>query len=223
MRGPEAMVWHEVGFPVFATLFVVIDPPGLVPMFLVLTQGDSERVRRKIAARSILTACSVLVPFAILGDPIFRFLGVSMPAFRIAGGLLLFLIAVDMLFEKRTERREKKVNEASEQSVADHVDHEQTDDVSAFPLGVPLIAGPGTIASVILLMSEHKGDLVGQALVLGVLFFVLALTFVLFLLAGRLSRYVSPTILKVVTRVFGIILAALSVQFVLTGLQNAGF
>lgn len=217
------MAWSEIVLPVLATLFVVIDPPGLAPLFLVLTQGDSERVRRKIAVRSVLTASSVLVPFALLGDPIFRFLGVSMPAFRIAGGLLLFLIAVEMLFEKRTERREKKVTEATEQTVADQIDHEQTDDVSAFPLGVPLIAGPGAIASIILLMSEHKGDYFGQAVVLGVLFVVLGITLALLILAGTLSRYVSPTILKVVTRVFGIILAALSVQFVITGLKNAGF
>lgn len=205
----------ELALQVFATLFVVIDPPGLVPMFLVLTHGQEDRHRMKIALRAIAVAGAILLPFALLGEPIFRFLGVSLPAFRIAGGLLLFLISVDMLFEKRTARREQKVTESQ-------AGEDGADDVSVFPLGTPLIAGPGTIASIILLMGEHRDDIVAQTIVLSVLFGTLALTLSLFLVAAKLHRFISPTITKVITRVFGIILSALAVQFVLTGLKNAG-
>ena len=134
-------LWSTVVVPAFATLFVVIDPIGLVPMFMALTADADSAARRKVAVKAIVTATIILVIFALAGETVLKWLGISLPAFRIAGGLLLFMIAVEMLFEKRTERRRKNVDEASSDSTSGTF----VDEVSIFPLGLPLVAGPGAI------------------------------------------------------------------------------
>jgi multiple antibiotic resistance protein len=194
----------------FVTMFVVIDPIGLAPLFVALTQGLSDRARRRIALRATLVATGVLLAFAAFGEALLAFVGISMPAFRVAGGVLLFLTALDMLFERRTKRRE------------DQSEEEEFNDPSVFPLAIPLIAGPGAIASVILLMGQRPG-IEGTVMVLGVTALVLALVMILFLAGGVIERALGKTGITVVTRLLGMLLAALAVQFVLDGLAAFGF
>ena len=193
----------------FVTLFVVIDPIGLAPIFIALTPGMTTAQRRAIAVRATLIAAGLLFLFAFLGEQVLGFIGISMPAFRIAGGILLFLTALDMLFERRTKRRE------------DQADAEDAPDPSVFPIAIPLIAGPGAIASVILLTGEAQGA-IGMASVLLVLIAVLVLAFLFFLSATLIERALGKTGIVVVTRLLGMLLAALSVQFVLDGIRGFG-
>jgi multiple antibiotic resistance protein len=193
----------------FVTLFVVMDPIGLTPVFLALTQGMSGQQRRSIAIRACLTAAIILAVFGAFGEAVLGFIGISMPAFRIAGGILLFLTALDMLFERRNKRRE------------DRTEEDDFEDPSVFPLAIPLIAGPGSIASVILLSGQHPG-FGGFAAIMGVTLFVLALLLVMCLFSGLFERLLGKTGITVVTRLFGMLLAALSVQFVLDGLKDFG-
>ncbi|TNF18763.1 MAG: MarC family protein [Rhodobacteraceae bacterium] len=194
----------------FVTLFVVIDPIGLTPLFVAMTSGMPTPARRAIALRACLVAVLLLALFGALGEAVLGFVGISMPAFRIAGGMLLFLTALDMLFERRTKRREDKAEEDDDRP-----------DPSVFPLAIPLIAGPGSIASMILLTGETPG-LEGYFLVLGVMLAVVAIALVLFLSAGLLERALGRIGIVVVTRLLGMLLAALAVQFVLDGLRAFG-
>ena len=193
----------------FVTFFVIMDPPGLAPVFAALTQGMSAQRRRAIALRACLVAAGVLIAFAAFGESILGFIGITMPAFRIAGGILLFLTALDMLFERRNQRRQTRGEED---------DH---DDPSVFPMAIPLIAGPGTIATVILLTGQQPGW-EGFALVVGVMLAVLTLNFVFLLGASLIDRALGKTGIVVVTRLLGMLLAALSVQFVLDGVRGFG-
>ena len=195
--------------PAFVTLFVVIDPIGLTPIFIALTAGMTAARRRAIAIRATVIAAGLLFLFAFLGEQVLGFIGISMPAFRIAGGILLFLTALDMLFERRTKRREDKA------------DADDLPDPSVFPIAIPLIAGPGAIASIILLVGQTD-DAVGMASVLGVMVAVLIIVFLLFLSAPLIERALGKTGIVVVTRLLGMLLAALSVQFVLDGIRGFG-
>lgn len=195
----------------FVTLFVIIDPIGLTPIFLALTQGATAQERRSIAIRAAFTAMFLLALFAAFGEAVLGFAGISMAAFRVAGGVLLFITALDMLFERRTKRRENQGEEAVE-----------ADDPSVFPLSIPLIAGPGSIATVILLSGQKPG-LEGFALVMCVVFAVLIVMLAMFLSSGLFERALGKTGINVVTRLLGMLLAALSVQFVLDGLRDFGF
>jgi multiple antibiotic resistance protein len=192
----------------FATLFVIIDPPGLVPMFIALTRGMSAERRRAMARRACVIAGILLLLFGLAGEAILDFIGISMPAFRIAGGILLFLTALDMLFERRTQRRE------GQQAEPDH-------DPSVFPLATPLIAGPGAITSVILLVGESDGW-GGAAAVLGLMLVMLVVTWAFLLASPTLERWLGRTGTLVITRLLGMLLAALSVQFVIDGVQQTG-
>ncbi|MGY3437197.1 MULTISPECIES: MarC family protein [unclassified Marinovum] len=194
----------------FVTLFVVVDPIGLTPLFVAMTSGMSPRARRAIALRACLVAVAILALFGALGEAVLGFIGISMPAFRIAGGLLLFITALDMLFERRTKRREDQAEEDDDRP-----------DPSVFPLAIPLIAGPGSIASMILLTGERPG-LEGYFLVVGVMLAVIAIGMVMFLAAGLLERVMGRTGIVVITRLLGMLLAALAVQFVLDGLRDYG-
>ena len=198
----------------FVTLFVVIDPIALVPLFIALTRGASNPRRRRIALRACLMAIFLLTLFGLFGDAVLNFIGISMPAFRIAGGILLFLTALDMLFERRTKRREGQAKEAE-----DDIDH---DDPSVFPLGVPLIAGPGAMATMVLLAGA-PGTTWAQSLEIHIIMvIVVGTTFVCLLGAGLMERALGPVGINVVTRLLGMLLAALSVQFVLDGLRTFG-
>lgn len=189
----------------FTALFVVIDPIGLTPIFVAMTAGMTARARRVIAVRACVIAAGILIAFALLGDSILTFLGISMPAFRIAGGLLLFLTALEMLFEKRQPRREGRAEET-------------TTDPSVFPLALPLIAGPGAIATMILLTDEASA--LGSAQAIGVMMAVIAVVFAFFLLATPMEKLLGQTGINVATRLLGMLLAALSVQFVLDGIGD---
>ncbi len=194
----------------FTTLFVVIDPPGQAPIFMALTQGMDPAKRRGVAIRACLTAAVILAMFTAFGESVLGFVGISMPAFRVAGGVLLFLTAIEMLFERRTKRRESNAEE------------EESTDPSIFPLAIPFIAGPGSIATIILLAGQAPG-LQGTAIVIGVMFSVVAVVLTLYLSSGVLARLLGKTGLNVMTRLLGMLLAALSVQFILSGLRDFGF
>ncbi len=193
----------------FVALFVIIDPIGLAPIFVALTIGLSPQVRRQVALRAVVISAVILIVFALSGQAVLSFLGISLPAFRIAGGLLLFLTALDMLFERRSKRREGQASAHS---------HPLENDPSVFPLALPLIAGPGAIATIILLVGDNRGDLLHIGFVIAVMLSVLLLVLLLFLLGARLEKFLGPTGINVITRIFGMLLAALSVQFVLDGL-----
>ncbi len=193
----------------FATLFVVIDPPGLIPMFIALTPGMSAERRRAIGLRACLIAIALLTVFGLAGEAVLTFIGISMPAFRISGGILLFLTALDMLFERRTQRREGQT--------ADH-DH----DPSVFPLAMPLIAGPGAMTTMILLVGQSGPGWSGTLAVHLVMIATVACAFALFLIAGPLERLLGRTGNLVITRLLGMLLAALSVQFVIDGVRQTG-
>lgn len=192
------------------TMFVVIDPIGIAPLFLALTRGKTPAQRRHIAIRATSVAAVVLALFALFGEAVLDFVGISMAAFRIAGGILLFLTALDMLFERRTKRRE------------DRTEEEQADDPSVFPLAVPLMAGPGAIASVILLIGEKPGG-EGLVMVLAITAITLLVLALILMASSALDRIIGKTGIDVITRVLGMLLAALSVQFVLDGLAAFGF
>ncbi|WP_171174104.1 MarC family protein [Ruegeria sp. HKCCD8929] len=194
----------------FTTLVVVIDPPAQTPIFVALTQGMDKQTRRGVAIRACLTAAGILALFAAFGEAVLGFVGISMPAFRVAGGVLLFLTALDMLFERRTKRRENSAEE------------EEHPDPSVFPLGIPLIAGPGAIATMILLAGQKPG-IEGLAVVIGVMLTVIAMVFLVYLASGAVARILGKTGLNVLTRLLGMLLAALSVQFILDGLKAFGF
>ena len=193
----------------FVTLFVIVDPIGLTPLFAAMTQDMKIKVQRQIATRAIIVAFFILVAFALFGDAILSFAGISMPAFRIAGGILLFITALDMLFERRTKRREGQKDE------------ELRDDPSVFPLAIPLIAGPGSIATVILLSGNTN---VENSLIwtFGVIAAVLSSVFAMFLTAPLIQRALGKTGINVTTRLLGMLLAALAVQFVMDGIADFG-
>ena len=193
----------------FATLFVVIDPPGLVPLFIALTQGMAAEQRRRMATRACIIATILLLLFGLAGETLLGFIGITMPAFLIAGGILLFLTALDMLFERRTQRRE------GQHADADH-------DPSVFPLATPLIAGPGAIASMILLIGQAGPGWGGTAAVLGLMGAMMVATWAFLLASPPLERLLGRTGTVVITRLLGMLLAALSVQFVIDGVRGTG-
>jgi multiple antibiotic resistance protein len=188
-----------------------MDPIGLAPIFIALTHGMPRAKRRAIGLRACVIAGTLLSLFALGGEAVLGFVGISMPAFRIAGGILLFLTALDMLFQRRTKRREDQAEED---------DH--TDDPSVFPLAMPLISGPGAIATVILLSGQIPGW-AGLVSTLTIMALVLLITLILFYSAELLETALGKTGITVVTRLLGMLLAALSVQFVLDGLKDFGF
>lgn len=195
----------------FVTLFVIIDPPGLIPLFIALTQGMTASHRRTIAIRACLIAAGLMLVFLFLGEAVLHFVGISMPAFRIAGGILLFLTALEMLFQKRQARRKDTAEEEA---------HDHPDDPSVFPLALPLIVGPGAITTLILL-SGQATNATDMALVIGVAFAVLAVVFISFLAAAPIEKMLGKTGINILTRVLGMLLAALAIQFILDGIRQS--
>ena len=196
----------------FITLAVIIDPPGCAPIFASLTAGTDAAHRRRMAIRSALVAWCILIFFALLGEPLLRTLGISLSAFRLAGGIMLFIIALEMVFEKRTERREERAEEIKGTPEAE--------DISVFPMAIPMIAGPGSIASIMLLTARADG-LAEDIVVLAALTSVMVLTLIALLAAGPLMRLIGAKLEAMITRILGVILAALAAQFVLDGLERA--
>jgi multiple antibiotic resistance protein len=194
------------------TFLVIIDPPGCAPIFASLTRGTPLAHRRAMAIRSSLIAWAILMFFALLGRPMLHALGISLASFRIAGGVMLFMIALDMVFERRTERREERAKEIEGTPEAE--------DISVFPMAIPMIAGPGSIASVMLLNARADG-LAASLVVLGAMTLVILLTMIALLTAGPLMRFVGAKVEAMITRILGVILAALAAQFVLDGLERS--
>ena len=192
------------------TFFVVIDPPGCAPIFAGLTAGASAAHRRAMAFRAVGVASSILFVFALFGEDLLKGLGISLASFRIAGGIMLFLIALEMVFEKRTERREDRA--AKVQATP------EIEDVSIFPMAMPMIAGPGSIASVMLLMARNDG-LQRSLVVLAAMATILLLTLAALLAAGPIMKLLGSRIEAVITRILGVLLGALAVQFVIDGIR----
>lgn len=199
----------EILLTAFVTFFVIIDPLGIAPFFISLTHDSSERLRRQMALKATGIAAGVLMMFAVSGEVFLRSLGITLPALRIAGGALLFLLSIDMVFARSSGLR---ATTAGEEAEAVH-----KADIAVFPLAIPLIAGPGAITSTVLSMGRYSGALAPQVAVMAMLLLVLALNLGVLLAATRFMRMFGVTGINVVTRVFGIILAALAVQFILDG------
>jgi len=197
----------------FITLFVVIDPPGCAPIYAGLTKGATPAQRRNMAIRACFIAAIILLIFALFGEDLLGALHIELDSFRIAGGLMLFAIAFEMIFEKRNERKEKTTGDAI---TKDHIHN-----LAVFPLAIPLIAGPGAIATIILLTGQAD-DARGFGAVLGVMMIVIGMVFAMFMAAGLLEKMLGKTGINVVTRLLGMLLAALSVQFILDGLEGFG-
>lgn len=201
----------DVFLTAFANFFVIIDPVGVVPLFVALTPGMDPPQRRRIAFRAVIIATGILLVFTVLGEPILRYLGISLPAFRIAGGILLLLLAVDMVVVKSSGLRSTTQKEDEEAA--------HRPDVTVFPLAIPLIAGPGAITSVILLQSQHSGNIAAQGITAGVMILVLAMVLLGFMMSERIMKVLGVTGVNVITRVFGIILSALAVSNIVEGIR----
>ena len=194
------------------TFLVIIDPPGCAPIFASLTRGTPPAHRRAMAIRSSLIAWAILMFFAVLGRPLLQWLGISLASFRIAGGIMLFFIAIDMVFERRTERREKRA-EAIEGTP-------EAEDISVFPMAIPMITGPGSIASAMLWISRAE-DIAAVAVVLAAITTVMLITMATLLAAGPLMKLIGEKVEAMITRILGVILAALAAQFVIDGLKQS--
>jgi multiple antibiotic resistance protein len=200
----------ELFISALVTFFVVIDPPGCAPIFASLTAGSPAAHRRAMAIRSTLVASFILILFGAFGEKFLGAMGISLDAFRIAGGIMLFMIAIEMVFEKRTERRESRAED-----VMANPAHE---DISIFPMAIPMIAGPGSIASVMLLSARSTG--IEQSLtVFAALATVLLITLLSLLAAGPLMKALGYKVEAMITRILGVVLAALAAQFVIDGIK----
>jgi multiple antibiotic resistance protein len=194
----------------FVTLLLVVDPLGLVPTFIAVTEGLPGALRRHVAARACIIATVVLASTAIGGDWLFRVVGITLPAFRIAGGLMLFSIAFEMVLGVRIERQSK----AAEQALEEHVRN-----IAAFPLAIPLMAGPGAITATVLIAGRSGGNPAALALLIGVIGLVMAICYATFLAGGRIARALGITGAVVLSRLLGVLLAALAVQYVIDGIR----
>ncbi|MEO1223561.1 MAG: MarC family protein [Pseudomonadota bacterium] len=231
----------ELALTSFATLFVIIDPPGNLPIFISLTANTPAAHQRAMAIKAPIIALCVLLLFALAGESLLSFIGVEMSAFRIAGGLMLLLVAFEMVFDLRGKRRSNnahQIHQRKQQAVgttgaaaaqpAPQAAADQSDDgnpppvdISVFPMAIPILAGPGAITTVLLLMSQQTQGGVGDAIVLGVVVVLMAMCMALFLLSSKLDKLLGDTVTSVLTRLFGVILAALSIQFIIDGAKQA--
>lgn len=201
----------------FVTFFVLIDALGVAPVFASLTARGPASYRRSMAIRSVLVGTLIIFGFAFFGAWLLDKLHITIDAFRAAGGILLFMIALDMVFEKRTERRGNR----AEAVLAESDDTpEDLDDVSVFPLGIPMLAGPGSIATAMLYMSQHE-SWIGKSAVLSAVAANMVVCLIVFLAAGPLVKAMGESIAGAITRIFGVILAALSVQLLIDGIKGA--
>ena len=205
------MPLFDTVFNAFVTILVTIDPPGLAPLFLAVTRGMNRDQRLQVSVRASVIAFVVLAIFAIAGKAILTVFGITLPAFRVAGGFLLFFIAFEMVFEKRQDRKEKISDVAI---TRDHIHN-----IAAFPLAIPLIAGPGAISATVLLSGSFQGW-AGQAALVLIILACLAATYLVFVLAERIDRFLGQTGRSILTRLLGVILAALAVQFVADGIKE---
>jgi multiple antibiotic resistance protein len=200
----------ELFLSAFIALFVVIDPPGCAPIYAGLTSGASHAQARAMAIRATFIATIILLIFAVFGEDLLGALHIELDSFRIAGGIMLFLIALDMVFEKRTQRREERAEKVKATP--------EIEDVSVFPMAMPMIAGPGSIATIMLLTARAKGT-EETLVVLGALGAVMVLTLLALVAAGPLMKVLGARVEAVITRLLGVLLAALAAQYVIDGLK----
>ncbi len=221
------LAMYELFISSFVTFFVVIDPLGIAPIFAVMTEGASAKFKRSMILKATLTGSIILLLFAFIGNALLNALGISLNAFKTAGGVLLFMIALDMVFEKRTERREKTSEEFSHDhsessAVKENIDDE-FDDISIFPMAIPFLAGPGSIAYIMLLMSHHNQALDEQTVVIASMLAVLLLTIFILMAATKIIDWLGQTVANAITRILGVLLAALATQYVFDGIKAAFF
>jgi multiple antibiotic resistance protein len=205
-----AMPSYDSLFNAFVTILVTIDPPGLAPIFLAITRGMNRDERRQVSVRASIIGFAVMALFALAGAAILSVFGITLPAFRVAGGLLLFFIAFEMVFERRQDRKEK----ISDVAITKDMIH----NIAAFPLAIPLIAGPGAISATVLLSGTFQ-TWQGQVALVAIIAVCLVLTYLVFVLAERIDRFLGHTGRSILTRLLGVILAALAVQFVADGIK----
>ncbi len=197
-----------------ATFFAVIGPLDVAAMFAVLTANQTAQQKRSVAIRGSLISTGILVAFALIGELLLAGLGISLAALRAAGGILLLLIGIEMVFARSsgvTSTTDEEEQEAISKS-----------DISVFPLATPLIAGPGAMGAVILLMAHQEGNVTGQVIIIASLLAILLLTFVSLLLAGKIVKLFGVTGMHVITRIMGVLLSALAVQFIFDGIRQSG-
>jgi len=250
---------YELFIGTFVTFFVVIDPLGIAPIFAVMTDGASASFKRRMVLKATAIGGLILLFFAFLGTGLLSALGISMMALKTAGGILLFMIALEMIFEKRTERREKKSEGLAHDSIHDSGNDPKSgpesgpesssesspesnqksgqksgqksdialiesdanyDDISVFPIAIPFVSGPGSIATIMLLMSQHTGHADEQGLIIGALLLVLLSTILILLTASKIIGLLGHTVANAITRILGVILAALATQYVFDGIKG---
>jgi multiple antibiotic resistance protein len=207
----------EQAVAAFVTFFVLIDAPGVAPIFASLTAPGGSAYARRMAVKSVVVATVILFFFAFAGPWLLDRLGISLDAFRVAGGALLFLIALEMVFEKRQQRQKSR----ADQKLAEEEAAGRLDDISVFPIGIPMIAGPGSIATAMLYMQNTQGDPVGMGIVSAAIGLNLVLTLLVFLAAGPLMKVMGESIAGAITRIFGVILSALAIQLMIDGIIGA--
>lgn len=201
---------YEAFIAAFIALFVIVDPIGIAPVFAGLTQGTPVSHQRKMAVKGTLIGTLILVFFALIGERFLGALGISLDGLRVAGGIMLFIIALEMVFEKRTERKQETAEEM----------HEYFEDISVFPVALPLLAGPGAIATIMLLIADYDHDTMAIGAIIAALVLVMLITLIIFFVAGKVMNFLGPTVNAVLTRLLGVILAALAAQYILDGLKN---
>jgi multiple antibiotic resistance protein len=207
----------EQAVAAFVTFFVLIDAPGVAPIFASLTAPGGAAYARRMAVKSVVVATIILFFFAFAGPWLLDRLGISLDAFRVAGGALLFLIALEMVFEKRQQRQKSR----ADQKLAEEEAAGRLDDISVFPIGIPMIAGPGSIATAMLYMQNAGGDPASVAIVSAAIGLNLVLTLVVFLIAGPLMKVMGESVAGAITRIFGVILSALAIQLMIDGIIGA--
>ena len=197
----------EIFLQYFVLYFVVIDPIGTTPLFLVVTKGWNAKDKIKVAFEGVLIATIVLLFFAFFGNYVLKYLGISFPAFTIAGGVILFLIALEMLFDIRSERKKRSIND-------------KRDKISIFPIAIPLLAGPAAITSVILTISQAEGSYSLLIINIICLISVMLVSFIILRVFTKFQKFINEKIINIFSRVIGIILAALSIQYILDGIKS---
>ena len=197
----------EIFIQSFVLYFVVIDPLGNTPIFMTVTQQQNIKEKNKTAIESVLIATIILVLFSVIGNFLLSYLNISLAAFRIAGGMILFIIALEMLFNKRQQRKEKNIENIS-------------DKVAIFPLAIPLLSGPAAITSVIVIVSNYGDNFLYQLMGVTSLISVMTITLILFLIVSKSEKFINKKVINVFSRVIAIILAGLSVQYIIDGILS---
>ncbi len=210
------MAW-DIALSAFVTFFVIIDPLGIAPIFASLTFQMDDSKRRRTALRSVLVTGAILLFFAFIGGSVIEAAGISLAAFSVAGGALLFLIGLEMVFSTKPHKLHQSESNDAQGTT------QQESDPAIVPLAIPLMAGPGAIASVLLLMTNHAHSPSAQAAVLGAMGVVLCLALIIYIFAGTLLRLAGETVAQVISRIMGVLLCALAVQYIFNGLQDGLF